>query len=56
MTDTARCRRSTGWLEDAEAAELEAIGSLAQPVSKLFWLGVLAVVATLGIVIYLQLG
>lgn len=42
-------------LEDAEAAELANIGSLAQPVSKLFWLGVAAVVATIGIVVYLQL-
>ncbi len=43
-------------LEDADAAELEKIGSLAQPVSKLFWLGVLAIVATIGVVVYLQLG
>ena len=42
-------------LEDAEAAELANVGSLAQPVSKPFWLGLLAVLATIGIVVYLQL-
>lgn len=39
-------------IEDAEAAELAAIGSLAKPVSKVFVIGVIGLLAAIGVVVY----